>query len=213
MSGQSAKRLKENCAIVTAAFLDLLDATRTYPITDKLLSGRSHADQVAKFANQGLSLVQLREKNSSSGEFYREAQQAILVARHHSIKIIINDRVDIALAIKADGVHLGQDDLPVEAARRLLGNDVIIGFSTHNLTQAQQAAGLPLDYLAIGPIFPTATKNSANPAVGLVGLTAIRRSVPRIPIVAIGGINGGNRAAVIAAGADAVAVISDLWAS
>lgn len=198
---------------MTAAFLDSLDATRTYPITDKLLSGRSHAEQVAEFANRGLSLVQLREKNTSSGEFYREAEQAIVVARYHGVKVIINDRLDIALAIKADGVHLGQDDLPVEAARRLLGNDVIIGFSTHNLAQAQQAAGLPLNYLAIGPIFPTATKNSAGPAVGLIGLAAIRRSVPGIPIVAIGGINASNRDAVIAAGADAVAVISGLWAS
>jgi len=136
----------------------------------------------------------------------------MLVARHRGIKIIINDRVDIALALKADGVHLGQDDLPVEAARRLLGNDIVIGLSTHNLAQAQQAADLPINYLAIGPIFQTSTKNSANPVVGLVGLTAIRRSVPGIAIVAIGGINAGNRDAVIGAGADAVAVISDLWA-
>src|SRR6185436_9485182 len=121
-------------------FLDSLDATRTYPITDRLLSGRSHAEQVAEFATRGMTLIQLREKNLPSGDFYREAEQAMLVARSHGIKVLINDRVDIALAVNADGVHLGQEDLPVEAARRLLGNDVIIGLSTHNLDQAQQAA-------------------------------------------------------------------------
>jgi thiamine-phosphate pyrophosphorylase len=197
---------------MTSAFLDSLDATRTYPITDRLLSGCSHAEQVAEFARRGLTLIQLREKMLPSGDFYREAEQAMLVARSHGIRVMINDRVDIALAINADGVHLGQDDLPVEAARRLLGNKVIIGLSTHNLAQAQLAARLPIDYLAIGPIFPTSTKDSSNPAVTLTGLTAVREALPGIPIVAIGGINSANRDAVLAAGADAVAVISDLWA-
>jgi thiamine-phosphate pyrophosphorylase len=197
---------------VTSAFLDSLDATRTYPITDKFLSALSHAEQVTEFSSRGMTLVQLREKNLSSGEFYLEAEQAVVVARHQGIKIIINDRVDLALAVDADGVHLGQDDLPVEAARRLLGKNVIIGVSTHNLAQAQQAAKQRIDYLAIGPIFPTATKNSSNLVVGLAGLTAVRLAVPGIPLVAIGGINATNRAAVMAAGADAVAVISDLWA-
>ncbi|MDQ1638563.1 MAG: thiamine-phosphate pyrophosphorylase [Pyrinomonadaceae bacterium] len=196
---------------MTTAFLDLLDASRTYPITDRLLSGRSHAEQVAEFADRGVKLVQLREKNLSSGEFYREAEQAMLVAHRNGIKIIINDRVDIALAVNADGVHLGQDDLPVEAARHLLGADVVIGFSTHSLAQAREAARLPIDYLAIGPIFPTSTKKSSNSAVGLAGLAAVRQAVPGIPLVAIGGIDAANRAAVIAAGADAVAAISDLW--
>ncbi|HBB89000.1 MAG TPA: thiamine phosphate synthase [Blastocatellia bacterium] len=212
MSDQSAKRLKRFDAIVTSAFLDSLDATRTYPITDQLLSGRSHAEQVAEFAKRGMTIIQLREKNLSSSEFHREAKQAMLVARHHGIKIIINDRVDIAIAVNADGVHLGQDDLPVEAARRLLGNDVIIGFSTHNLAQAQQAARLPINYLAIGPIFPTYTKASSNPPVGLAGLTAVRHAVPGIPLVAIGGVDAANRNSLMAAGADAVALISDLWA-
>jgi thiamine-phosphate pyrophosphorylase len=212
MSDQSAKRLRRLNATVISAFLDSLDVSRTYPITDKLLSGLSLAEQVAEFAKRGMTVVQLRGKNLSCKEFYREAEQAIVIARHHGIKIIINDRVDIALALNADGVHLGQDDLPVEAARRLLGNNVIVGFSTHHLAQAQQAALLPIDYLAIGPIFPTSTKDSSNPAVGLAGLTAVRHAVPEIPLVAIGGINAANRNDVIAAGADAVAVVSDLWA-
>lgn len=196
----------------TSAFLDLLDATRCYPITDRLLSGLSHAHQVEEFAKRGMRLAQLREKNLSSAEFYREAEQVMEFTRHRGIAIIVNDRVDIALALRADGVHLGQDDLPVEAARRLLGDDVLIGLSTHNLAQAQQAALLPIDYLAIGPIFPTLTKNRANPAVGLSGLAAVRSAVPNIPLVAIGGVNAANRAAVLGGGADAVAVISDLWA-
>ena len=209
MSDLSAKRVN---ATVTSAFLDLLGPTRTYPITDRLLSGLSLAEQVAEFAKRGMTLVQLREKNLSPDEFYREAEQAMLVARHHGIKIIINDRVDIALAVRADGVHLGQDDLPVDAARRLLDKNVIIGCSTHNLAQARQAAHLLIDYLAIGPVFPTSTKDSSNPVVGLAGLSAVRQAVPEIPLVAIGGINAANREAVMTTGADAVAIISDLWA-
>lgn len=208
MSDQSEKRVD---ATVTSALLELLGPSRTYPITDRLLSGLSLAEQVAELAKRGMTLVQLREKNLSSNEFYREAEQAMLVARQHGIKIIINDRVDIALAVSADGVHLGQDDLPVEAARRLLGKTVIIGVSTHNLAQAQQAARLPIDYMAIGPVFPTSTKDSSNPAVGLAGLLAVRHAVPETSIVAIGGINAANRETIMEAGADAVAIISDLW--
>jgi thiamine-phosphate pyrophosphorylase len=216
MKDQSAKRLRKADATVTSVFLDSLDTTRTYPITDRLLSGLSHAEQVAEFAKRGMRIVQLREKHLSANEFFREAKQAMVVARHHGIKIIINDRVDIALALKADGVHLGQDDLPVEAARRLLGKilgkNVIIGFSTHNLAHVEQAARLPIDYLAIGPIFSTTTKESSNPAVNLEGLAEVRQAAPQIPLVAIGGINSANRKAVRAAGADAVALISHLWA-
>jgi len=196
----------------TSVFLDLLGATRSYPITDRLLSGLSHPEQVAEFARRGMTLAQLREKDLSSAEFYREARQVMAFVRQRNIKIIINDRVDIALALGADGVHVGQDDLPVEAARRLLGNDVLIGLSTHNLDQAQRAARLPIDYLAIGPIFPTRTKDSTNPAVGLSGLAAVRSAVPNLPLVAIGGVKEANRRSVLAAGADAVALISDLWA-
>ena len=196
---------------MTSDFLDSFGTTRTYPITDRLLSGLSHAEQVAELAKRGMSVIQLREKNLSPGEFYQDAEQAMVVAHHYGVKIIINDWVDIALALKADGVHLGQDDLTVEAARRILGNDVIIGLSTHNVAQAEQAALMPVDYLAIGPVFQTATKESSNPPVTLQGLAAVRRTAPGIPLVAIGGINSANRAEVIAAGADAVAVIRDLW--
>src|SRR5229473_375661 len=107
----------------------------------------------------GATVIQLRDKDASPREFYHQAAAALQVARNHGAKLIINDRVDVALALKADGVHLGQSDLPVEAARSLLGEDAIIGFSTHNLQQAKLASELPVDYMAFGPIFPTLTKS------------------------------------------------------
>ncbi len=195
---------------MTSGFLNFL-TRRTYPITDRSVSGLSHAEQVAELAKRKITVVQLREKKLSPSEFYREAEEAMVVARHHGIKVIINDRVDIALALKADGVHLGQDDLPVEAARHLLGKDAIIGFSTHTVAQAEQAASLPVDYLAIGPIFPTTTKESSNSPVYLAGLAAVRHAIPGMPLVAIGGLNAGNLDDAFSAGADAIALIRDLW--
>lgn len=192
-------------------FLNTLANTRLYPITDGRLSGLSHAEQVSHLSKGGASLVQLREKTLSPLEFYREAAEAVCIARERSVKIIINDRVDIALALKADGVHLGQDDLPAEAARELLGPEVIIGFSTHNLEQALLSTKMPIDYIAIGPIFSTATKTSFEPAVGLDGLSQVRQAVGEIPLVAIGGITSQNSQSVLDAGADAIAVISDIW--
>ncbi len=196
---------------MTSVFLDSFSTTRIYPITDRFLSGLSHAEQVAELAKRGMSVIQLREKNLSPGEFYRDAEQAIVVARQYGVKIIINDWIDIALALKADGVHLGQDDLTVKAARRILGNEVIIGLSSHNVAQAEQAARMPIDYLAIGPLFQTATKESSNPPVTLRELAAVRSAARGIPLVAIGGINSANRDEVLAAGADVVAVIRGLW--
>jgi thiamine-phosphate pyrophosphorylase len=133
------------------------------------------------------------------------------VARERRVKIIINDRVDIALALKADGVHLGQNDLPPGAARELLGSEVVLGFSTHNLQQALLAVHLPIDYIAIGPIFPTATKHRPEPTVGLDNLRQVRQAVGRFPLVAIGGITSENSQDVLDAGADAVAIIGDIW--
>jgi thiamine-phosphate pyrophosphorylase len=153
----------------------------------------------------------LREKFLSPLDFYVEAEAAMRVARERSVKIIINDRVDIALALQADGVHLGQDDLPPAAARRILGPGAIIGFSTHNPEQARLAAQMPVDYIAIGPIFATSTKQPSDPSVGLDGLRIIRHAVGTIPLVAIGGIALENSHKVLDAGADAIAVVRDLW--
>ncbi len=198
---------------MSSNFVNALAGGRLYPLTDRSLSQLSHAEQVTRLADQGATLIQLREKLLSPFEFYNETAAAMRVARDRNVKIIINDRVDIALALKADGVHLGQDDLPPEAARRLLGPRAIIGFSTHNPEQARLAANLPIDYIAIGPLFATSTKVASEPLVGLTGLRPVRLVVGQIPLVAIGGITSGNSKDVIAAGADAVAVISDLWAS
>jgi thiamine-phosphate pyrophosphorylase len=196
---------------MSSNFLNALAGTRLYPLTDRNLSERSHAEQVSHLHSQGATLVQLREKLLAPLEFYKEAQAALHVARELGVRIIINDRVDIALALKADGVHLGQSDLPPEAARRILGPQAIIGISTHNLEQAKLALQLPVDYVAFGPIFATATKQAAETPTGLTALRQIRQVLGQIPLVAIGGITSENRQDVIDAGADAVAVISDIW--
>ncbi|MEO6392198.1 MAG: thiamine phosphate synthase [Pyrinomonadaceae bacterium] len=181
-----------------------------YPITDSNISGLTHAEQTARLINGGAEVVQIREKNLGAGEFCEAATAALVVAREHGVPLIINDRVDITLLVGADGVHLGQDDLPPDAARRLLGPFAVIGYSTHNLEQAVAAAAMPINYLAIGPIFPTGTKANPDPVVGLEGLRAVRRALPQIPLVAIGGITSKNVRSVIQAGADSVAVISAL---
>ena len=191
--------------------MSALNGTRLYPLTDRPLSGLSHAEQVSQLCEGGATLIQLREKILSPLEFYSEAEAALRVARERGIKIIINDRVDIALTLNADGVHLGQDDLPPEAARRILGPDKIIGFSTHDPEQARHAAQMPVDYIAIGPIFATSTKQAADPQIGLDGFRVARQAVGTIPLVAIGGITLENSQAVLEAGADAIAVISDIW--
>lgn len=185
-------------------------SSRLYPITDRRISGLTHAEQVARLSAGGARLIQLREKHLAPREFHREAEAAMRVARSEGVQIIINDRVDIALALGADGVHLGQEDLPPEAARRLMGPDAVIGFSTHNAEQAKRAADMPVDYIAIGPIYATPTKANSDPVVGLNELRRVRDLVGSIPLVAIGGITAENAAQIIAAGADAVAVISAL---
>ena len=184
--------------------------TKLYPVTDVRISGLSHAEQVAQFSAGGATLIQLREKHLSPRELYREAEEALCVAHARRARLMINDRVDIALALQADGVHLGQDDLSPSVARRLLGEGAVIGFSTHNVEQAQAAANMPVDYIALGPIFSTGTKADPDPVLGLDGVRRVRDVIGGIPLVAIGGITVQNAANVISAGADAVAVISAL---
>jgi thiamine-phosphate pyrophosphorylase len=185
---------------------------KVYPITDTRLSGLPHVEQVLRLIRGGATVIQLRDKDASPREFYHQAAAALQVARNHSAKLIINDRVDVALALKADGVHLGQSDLPVEAARSLLGEDAIIGYSTHDITQARLAATMPLDYIAFGPIFRTLTKQNPDPVAGLDALREVRASTGSLPLVGIGGVNRINAAEVFGAGADAVAMISELIA-
>jgi len=182
---------------------------RIYPITDLQLSGLSHPEQVELLSRGGATLIQLREKHLPVREFYEQAK----IAFQPGVQLIINDRVDLALAVGAHGVHLGQDDMPPGAARNLLGPDAVIGYSTHNVEQAIAAINLPIDYLAIGPIFATTTKSDTAPVLGLEGLRAVREAIGRFPLVAIGGITHANARKVIQAGADSVAVISAVWSN
>lgn len=181
-----------------------------YPITDTRLINLSHAEQVKRLIEGGAKMIQLREKWASPKDFYEQAKESLEIARKSNVKIIINDRVDIALALKADGVHLGQDDLSPEYARKILGDKAIIGFSTHNLKQAIEAVKFPIDYLAIGPVFATKTKENPDNIIGIESIKNIREAIGDFPLVAIGGINLDNFREVLDAGANSAAIISDL---
>ena len=181
-----------------------------YPITDTRLSRLSHAEQVARLIDGGATLIQLRDKLSAPADFLLQAEAALSVARRNNVRLIINDRVDIALALGADGVHLGQSDLPPEVARRLMTSRAIIGFSTHNAEQLKIASILPVDYVAFGPIFETGTKKDHEPVASLAGLRSARAILGNTPLVAIGGITAANAPDVLDAGANSIAVISAL---
>ena len=183
---------------------------RVYALTDVQLSGLSHANQIELLSAGGATLIQLRDKQASALQLYEHAVAAVAAAAKSGSQLIINDRTDVALAARAHGVHLGQDDMPPEAARRLLGSEAVIGFSTHNLEQARSSSALPVDYIAIGPIFETSSKTDTFPTLGLEGLKAVRKAVGNAHLVAIGGISHTNARDVIEAGADCVAVISAL---
>lgn len=180
---------------------------KIYPVTDVFLSKLSHVEQVEQLIAGGAKFIQLREKRAAALDFFEGARKAIEFAHARKVKIIVNDRVDIALAAKADGVHLGQDDLPPDAARKILGERAIIGFSTHTPAQIAEAARLPVDYAAIGPVFQTSSKENPDAVVGLKGVKAARAIIGDFPLVAIGGINLENASEVFESGADSIAVI------
>lgn len=184
-----------------------------YPITDRTLSGLSHLEQVRQLIDAGATFIQIREKTAPSREFYEECERAAQLAEKSGAKIVVNDRADIATMVGAAGVHVGQDDLPPQAVRSIAGEDVLVGFSTHNVDQAVRAAELPIDYIAIGPIFPTGTKLDPDPVVGLEGLAAVRKAVGELPLVAIGGINESNVRDVLAAGVDSAAIVGALFSN
>lgn len=187
-----------------------LQLPKIYPVTDTRLAKISHAAQVEKLVEGGATIVQLRDKHAAPKDFYEAAKEALEIARRRNVKIIINDRVDLALALRTDGVHLGQNDLPPEQARKILGESAIIGFSTHNIEQAISAVRLPINYLAIGPVFTTRTKDNPEKAVGLETVKRVREAIGDFPLVAIGGITSENFREVLAAGADSLAIIADL---
>lgn len=184
------------------------DLPSVYPITDTRISGLTHLDQVERLIDGGATLIQLREKYASSREFHEQAVECVHYAHSNGVKIMINDRVDIAMMSDADGVHLGQDDMPPEAARGLLGPDKIIGYSTHSIEQAVAAAASGVDYVAIGPVFATGTKTDPDPVVGIEGVAKARAAISDFPLVAIGGIDMSNVTTVLSAGANSAAVIS-----
>lgn len=181
---------------------------RLYAIVDTALSPSPIALATSLFS-AGVRLIQLRGKKSNSREMYSFSLGMQEAARRSGAIFIVNDRADIAWAAGADGVHLGQDDLPAEFARRMLPEGMMIGVSTHTVEQVARADQSPADYIAFGPIFATNSKEAPDPVVGLSGLTKARRITPK-PLVAIGGITADNAPAVIAAGADSVAVIGAL---
>jgi thiamine-phosphate pyrophosphorylase len=188
----------------------MLQLPKLYAITDTQLSNYPPAEIVSLLLAGGARLIQLREKEASAKELLDAARACLPLTRAAGAKLIINDRVDVALTADADGVHLGQDDLTVEEAREILGPDKLIGLSTHSLEQLQQALQTSADYLAVGPVYATTSKENPDPVVGLELVTVAKALCDR-PLVAIGGITVERAPAVVAAGADSVAVISALY--
>lgn len=194
---------------------------RFYAIIDRSIRPELPLDEIARMlTGAGVRLIQVRAKQALlrpagyGGQAHPEASGALLAETRQLLSLlspqsllIVNDRADVAQLSGAPGVHLGQDDLPAPAARALLGPEKIIGWSTHSASQVRAGDALLVDYLAFGPIFPTATKADTEPVVGLAGLREARR-LTRKPLMAIGGITPANAAAVIEAGADSVAVIA-----
>jgi thiamine-phosphate pyrophosphorylase len=184
-----------------------------YLVTDRqLAAGRPLEGVVAAAVTGGCTVVQLREKEASTREMLALAcrLRAVLAAR--GVPLLVNDRVDVALACGAAGVHLGQDDMPCREARRILGEEAVIGVSVSTVEEARRAEADGASYLGVGPVFATPTKTDAPPATGLAGLCAIRAAT-RLPIVAIGGIKATNAAQIVASGADGIAVVSAIVAA
>lgn len=182
-----------------------------YLVTDDgCLQGRALIDCVREALEGGVTLVQYRAKTASSAEMYAEALQLKALCDSFKVPLIINDRLDIAMAVGAAGVHLGQDDLPCAAARKLLGEDYIIGVSAHNPAEAKAALQSGADYLGCGAVFGTATKADVK-KLGTEGLTAICRE-KGLPVVGIGGVTADNYREVRAAGADGAAIVSGILA-
>ena len=182
-----------------------------YLVTDEsCLQGRALVDCVREALEGGVTLVQYRAKTASSAEMYNEALQLKALCDSYKVPLIINDRLDIAMAVGAAGVHLGQDDLPCAAARRILGEEYLIGVSAHNPAEARAALQSGADYLGCGAVFGTATKADVK-KLGTDGLAAICKA-KGLPVVGIGGVTADNYREVRAAGADGAAIVSGILA-
>ena len=180
-----------------------------YAILDPAFTPVPPAEFARKLAGAGVELIQLRDKHATARRLYAEAAELVDQLPARAVRVIVNDRPDIAAMVGAGGVHVGQEDLPVEDARRICGPSRWVGISTHNLEQFREAIATSADYIAVGPIFPTAAKENPDPVVGIDFVRTVR-ALTRKPIVAIGGITVDSAADVFRAGADSVAVIRDL---
>ena len=184
-----------------------------YLVTDRGLSrGRTTLEIVEAALRGGVTCVQLREKSSSTREFITRALSIKNYLNRHKIPLIINDRVDVAQAVNADGVHLGQSDMPLEMAQKIAGSSMLIGISAESVQDAVEAENGGADYLGVSPIYATPTKTDTAPPLGIQGLREIKNRV-KIPLVGIGGLNNSNAAEVIRNGADGVAVVSAIVAA
>lgn len=184
-----------------------------YLVTDRVLCDRrSLADVILQAIRGGVSCVQLREKDLSTRVFVEEAKRIKHLLSSFGVPLIINDRMDVALASEADGIHIGQEDMPYEVVRNFLGPKAIIGMSVETWSDVEKAEALNISYLGVSPVFETPTKTNTKGSWGLDGLARIR-AYSHHPMVAIGGINASNAAAVMEAGADAIAVVSAICAA
>ena len=184
-----------------------------YLVTDRSLArGRASSDVVREAVAGGVTCVQLREKNCGTREFMEEARAVRAATRALGVPLIVNDRVDVALAIGADGVHLGQQDMALADARRLGPPGWIVGVSAESVADAVRAERDGADYVGVSPVFATPTKTDHAAPLGLAGLRAIRAAT-KLPLVAIGGIHAGNARETIQAGADGLAVVSAIVAA
>lgn len=184
-----------------------------YLVTDRgILKGRDLFQAVEEAIKGGVTLVQLREKDISSRDFYHIALKIKEVVHYHHIPLIINDRLDIALAADADGLHIGQDDLPLKVARKLLGPGKILGYSVSNAEEARFGEQNGADYLGAGTVYPTGSKADVGELIGADGLRSIKQSVS-IPVVGIGGIGISNLEEVKVTGIDGISLISAILGS
>jgi thiamine-phosphate pyrophosphorylase len=183
-----------------------------YAILDPALTAEPLISVAHKLVSSGVRLVQLRAKRSPARKIYTDSRELVEQLSHLGVRVMINDRPDIAAITCAGGVHVGEEDLPVEEARRICGNTCWVGVSTHSIAQLRAADLTSADYIAVGPVFPTLTKDNPDPVIGLDFLRRAR-ALTRKPLVAIGGITVESAGEVFRAGADSVAVIRDLMAA
>jgi thiamine-phosphate pyrophosphorylase len=182
-------------------------------VTDRdLARGRSLSEVVGAAVKGGVTMVQLREKTATTRDFVEQARALKVLLRPLGVPLIINDRTDIALAVEADGVHVGQNDMPVETVRALVGHEQIIGLSITSEAEITRADAAAADYLGVGPAYAQTTKADASAPLGVDGFAALCRKAPR-PVMAIGGIDATNAAALMKAGTDGVAVVSAIMAA